>query len=315
MRYASVTGAPLKRLRWRRRETPVQTAGRLSLQLATLLGGGVSAQAALTALSDDGSASCAAALEALRHGRSVPVAFAAHNEQEVAAYWAVCEHTGSPIAAALRQLAQLQRQLDDAERARLAAFASPKSTMRLVMVLPLLSLAFGFALGHNPVATLLTTPVGLTSLAVGVTLLGIAHLVSRHLIRRAAGARQLPGFALQLVRLALSAGVSAEDAVRLAVDTLDRLPVDGCSPQELLAPTASIDRLVRLGRDTGAPLGELITAEAERERSEYRFTIAERASKLEVQLLIPLGACVLPAFVALGVVPMMLSVLAQSAIG
>ena len=58
---------------------------------------------------------------------------------------------------------------------------------------------------------------------------------------------------------------------------------------------------------TGAPSSAILYAQAARMRRE-RFRSAERrAASLSVKLVIPLGLCSLPAFVCLGVVPVLLA--------
>jgi pilus assembly protein TadC len=60
---------------------------------------------------------------------------------------------------------------------------------------------------------------------------------------------------------------------------------------------------------TGAPTASILYAQAVRERRE-RFREAEqRAAALGVKLVIPLGLCSLPAFICLGVVPVLLAML------
>jgi hypothetical protein len=58
---------------------------------------------------------------------------------------------------------------------------------------------------------------------------------------------------------------------------------------------------------TGAPSSAILYAQAARMRRE-RFRAAEkRAASLSVKLVIPLGLCSLPAFICLGIVPVLLA--------
>lgn len=59
----------------------------------------------------------------------------------------------------------------------------------------------------------------------------------------------------------------------------------------------------------------LLRVEANERRREARARAAEGAQALSVRLMIPLGLCVLPAFLALTVVPLVLTVLAATSIG
>lgn len=63
--------------------------------------------------------------------------------------------------------------------------------------------------------------------------------------------------------------------------------------------------------DGGAAPGPVLRAHAERLRRDRRATIRQVAGALGARLVLPLGLCFLPAFVLLGVVPMVLSLAAD----
>ena len=60
---------------------------------------------------------------------------------------------------------------------------------------------------------------------------------------------------------------------------------------------------------TGAPSAALLYAQAARLRRERNRAAEQRAAALGVKLVVPLGLCSLPAFVCLGVVPVLLGLL------
>ncbi|MBT1001335.1 type II secretion system F family protein [Paenarthrobacter sp. DKR-5] len=60
---------------------------------------------------------------------------------------------------------------------------------------------------------------------------------------------------------------------------------------------------------TGAPSASLLYSEAARVRRRRQREAERRAAALGVQLVLPLGLCALPAFICLGVVPVLLSLL------
>lgn len=74
-----------------------------------------------------------------------------------------------------------------------------------------------------------------------------------------------------------------------------------------------VDRATRdvldLSRSAGAPAVELLRADAAARRQSARTEGRLRAATLSGRLLLPLGVCTLPAFLLLGVAPMLLSVL------
>jgi pilus assembly protein TadC len=60
---------------------------------------------------------------------------------------------------------------------------------------------------------------------------------------------------------------------------------------------------------TGAPSSAILYAQAARLRRERFRTAEKRAAALGVKLVVPLGLCSLPAFICLGVVPVLLAML------
>lgn len=132
---------------------------------------------------------------------------------------------------------------------------------------------------------------------------------------RAALARDLPRAADLLVS-ALAAGAAPAVAVEVVGDALGgpvgvRLrPVAAAlsGGWELPIPAAG-DPAARLVRSfaraaaTGAPLAEAVRAIAEEERERARWLALERARTAGVRAVGPLAACFLPAFVLVGVVP------------
>jgi tight adherence protein B len=72
-----------------------------------------------------------------------------------------------------------------------------------------------------------------------------------------------------------------------------------------------LEKAAELSRTTGAALTEILSAAADAFRDEQRHEIATRISKLGVQLMIPLGVAVLPAFVLLSIVPIAISLLSN----
>lgn len=60
---------------------------------------------------------------------------------------------------------------------------------------------------------------------------------------------------------------------------------------------------------TGAPSASILYAQAARERREQFRAAEKRAAALGVKLVIPLGLCSLPAFICLGIVPVLIAML------
>jgi tight adherence protein B len=70
-----------------------------------------------------------------------------------------------------------------------------------------------------------------------------------------------------------------------------------------------VDAVLALSRTAGVPAVELLRASAAHARQRSRIEGRLRAARLSSRLLIPLGVCTLPAFLLLGVAPMLLSVM------
>ena len=67
--------------------------------------------------------------------------------------------------------------------------------------------------------------------------------------------------------------------------------------------------MLALSRSAGVPAVELLRASAALARHRARVDGRLRAARLSSRLLLPLGVCTLPAFLLLGVAPMLLSVM------
>ncbi|MDQ0426091.1 MULTISPECIES: type II secretion system F family protein [Cellulomonas] len=72
------------------------------------------------------------------------------------------------------------------------------------------------------------------------------------------------------------------------------------------AAVAAVGAALRVGWDAGSSPGPLLRAAADRRRRDRRAAARAAAGALGVRLTLPLGACFLPAFVLLGLVPVVL---------
>ncbi|MFC9919843.1 type II secretion system F family protein [Agromyces binzhouensis] len=219
----------------------------------------------------------------------------------LAAAWAVADASGAPLARCLTMLAATLRDEAQLRREAAALLAGPAASARLVAALPLIAVAFGALLGFDTLGVLLGGPIGLGCLAAGSALLWCGARWNRALIRRAAVAHPAAGLELELLAMALSSGASVARAERIVHDALARHLPGSAAPGE----AASV---VRLAERAGSPVADLLRAEAGRIRGAARAQGAARAATLGVRLMLPLGCCVLPAFVLLGVAPLMISV-------
>lgn len=216
---------------------------------------------------------------------------------DVAAAWTVATTVGAPLAESLRGLAAALRDGREAADEVRVALAEPAATARLMAWLPLVAVALGAAFGFDTVATLFTNPLGVTCLVAGVALILAGRAWNARLVRAAAPEGGIPGLDGELLAIALSGGVSIERGRRIVSDATGR------------DADAAADAVLALSRAAGVPAVDLLRAAASLARHRARVDGRLRAARLSTRLLLPLGVCTLPAFLLLGVAPMMLSVM------
>lgn len=105
---------------------------------------------------------------------------------------------------------------------------------------------------------------------------------------------------LETVRAALVLGTDWDTAWRPG---RDRSP----SRQEEHASVHALCEALRFAGTTGAPSAAILHAHAAQLRRRRNREAEKRAAALGVRLVVPLGLCALPAFVCLGVVPVLLA--------
>lgn len=228
--------------------------------------------------------------------------------------WTLAERTGAPLARGLSDLAQTFRDFGAAEREVELALAGPSSAARLVMGLPAVGVLLGLALGFDSLGVLFGTPIGIGCLAGGLVLMVAAHLWNRALITSASRRDQLPGLALDLTALGMLGGASAVAVVAQVEQVLEEADLGGVGSASggLALADGRVERVLVLARDAGVPAAALLRSEAALERRDARARSSRKAAELGVRLMLPLGLCVLPAFLLLGVAPLILAVLTQA---
>ncbi|MBO1770606.1 type II secretion system F family protein [Agrococcus sp. TF02-05] len=220
----------------------------------------------------------------------------------VRAVLAVAGEAGAPMAPTLERLAALLREQSAQRRALEAALAGPRATARLVMLLPVVALGFGLALGLDVVGAATGGGIGSWSVAAGALLMVGAWLWSRAIVRRAARGDPAPGLALDLVAVALAGGGAADRARASAARALRDARIETSGWDD-------VDAALALAERAGVPVRGLLLAEATAARTRARLDGEARAQRAAVQLALPLGACVLPAFTLLVIVPLVVSML------
>jgi tight adherence protein B len=299
---------------------PIEAVAAVAQRLAVLLAAGVAPSAAWHYLGEQPSKGgqvtiIAAAGRAADDGDGVATAIARSAKKEdarlrsawssMAAAWFVATEAGAPLANCLRDLAAAFRSIGQTERDLQIALAGPAATARMVMALPVVGVLFGLALGFNTIMVLLTTAPGLVCLGAGAALMLLGGVWNRRMIRRATPTDVAPGLVTDLMAIAMSGGGSLVRAQALVGEACSRFGIAGTGAD-------AVDEVIDLSRRAGVPAVELLRSEAEQARREARSAGERGAASLAVRLMLPLGICVLPAFMLVGVAPLLLSIISST---
>lgn len=92
---------------------------------------------------------------------------------------------------------------------------------------------------------------------------------------------------------------------------LSRLPGRREETDPRLRPLCDLGEQLTFAHGTGAPSTELLQIGAVRLRSARRHAAERQVARLGVRMVLPLGICFLPAFILLGVIPVVLGLLPQ----
>lgn len=289
----------------RRTGSPVSDAASAAVAvrtLAVLLQAGAAPPAAWLHLAGTGDEVAMRIARRTEAGADLVSAIAAEGGAwaDVAAAWEVATTVGAPLADVLRALAETLQDAAAASDDVRVALAEPAGTARLMLWLPAAGLLLGFALGFDTIGVIFTTIPGAVCVIAGVLLVLAARRWTKALLRRAEPDPGTPGLHAELLAVALAGGASLERARRLVADAAG--PGDAARTEGVLA----------LSQSAGVPAGELLRAAAAHDRHRSRIDGRMRAAALGSRLLLPLGACTLPAFLLLGVAPLILSVLGST---
>lgn len=307
MSTSTSTASPLGGRRERDEGAAAEHVALIAERLATLMSGGASPATAwrLIARAQDAGPAPKRIARRIRLGQSIPGALRPERDpswRALGAAWEIASRSGAPVSPSLDALAEGLRDAAAGMRNAQIARSGPIATARLVNCLPLAGTLLGIALGLDPLSVLLGTGHGLGCLAAGIVLMLLGTAWSTRLAHRAAEGDKHPALALDLIALGMTGGGSAAaviaDARRSA--RAFRLPAEGVTDAE---------RALRLASEAGVPASGLLRREARAARALAAARARLRAERLSVTMLLPLGTCTLPAFIALGVVPIVLSIM------
>lgn len=109
--------------------------------------------------------------------------------------------------------------------------------------------------------------------------------------------------AAESVAAAMGGPLAAELSGVVAAVRLGSDPADAWLALAREPATEPLARTVARAVDSGAPLADAVARLADDQRAERRRTAAAAAERVGVLAVLPLGACFLPAFILLGVLP------------
>lgn len=232
---------------------------------------------------------------------------------DVEAVLRVATRTGAPSAGALRALARALRRSAASDRAVRVALAGPRTSARTVLALPVLGLVLASTWGAGAVEVLLTTAAGWTCVALAGLLVAVGRSWTARLVRRATPDGRVPGVLLDAWAVAVSGGGPWSGAGEAVDEAFARVAVEEPPGRHAEERRRVAETLALAGR-AGVPAAELLRAAAEDVRDDAAAAGLATAEGLAVRLVLPLGVCVLPAFVLVGVVPVVIGVLSSTAV-
>ena len=246
------------------------------------------------------------------------------------------ESAGAPLATSLERAAEHAEERIDALLGRQSALAAPRATGRILSWLPLLGLGLGVLMGSDPVGVLTGSILGALTglLGLGLAFAGrrwTAALVHRAEVESAAGSggdqtSNVPpvdtALVLELLAAQLRAGLAPLAAMGTLSEALNSRPLHTvCQRLQMGSGWGSAWSGSAAGtfgelRDAlapaytgGAPSTALLLSLADAHRLSERRAAERAAGRLSVALVVPLGLCSLPAFICLGIVPILISLL------
>lgn len=253
------------------------------------------------------------------------------------------ESAGAPLATSLERAAEHAEERIDALLGRQSALAAPRATGRILSWLPLLGLGLGVLMGSDPVSVLTGSILGALTglLGLGLAFAGrrwTAALVHRAEVEslRTANAEsetEKPAsptdaapvdtaLVLELLAAQLRAGLAPLAALGTLAEALNSRALHAvCERLQMGSSWGSAWSGSAAGtfgelRDAlapaytgGAPSTALLLSLADAHRLSERRAAERAAGKLSVALVVPLGLCSLPAFICLGIVPIIISLL------
>ena len=214
--------------------------------------------------------------------------------------WDVANESGGNLALALDRLAEVFESQHKQSSELKIAFASPRASANLILMLPILAVIFAELLGLPTISSAFDTSLGALAVGVGLILLIVARSVSLRMLEKARPREADPGAFLDAVVIGLSAGLSPRSSSNLAQNKAILNFSEEVSKEQL----AALMDAVSVSEKSGIALTGILSARADALRHRLWNQRRQVLAKLSISLLLPLGLVALPAFVFLAVVPL-----------
>jgi len=232
------------------------------------------------------------------------VAMAERNLIEAA--WVSSVDIGAPLNVTLNMLSQTYRALAAIDRDVSAAIAGPRMATRVMLTLPAVGVLVAGALGLNVLTFFFNHWLGALCLIGGAALLCVGWWWSRALIERVSTDSVPRGVVATVIVAGLRVGVGVQSSADALARSLGAEPV--------AHDTVHLRHAQELSAVWGAPLADIVLAETHQTRDAWIARAREQCAELSEKIVLPLGACVLPAFILLAVVPIVVELISSSGI-
>lgn len=253
-------------------------------------------------------------------------------EGGIAAAARLARDGGVPLAGVLRRVMEVERDRQDAIDACEVALAGPRMSARVLAWLPLAGVGLATLLDPRAFTLLFTTAMGWVLLALGGGLTWMGRKWIRRLLDAATPARGEVSepLVLALVEATLAAGLDTGGALRRVGEVVGEVALaDAGAALSRGVPWAvawepvvtgsaadadegggarAVERALRAPHRCGASAMPALRAAVEDSVRAARRDAQTRAAQLGVTLSLPLTLCLLPAFVVVGIVPMVVAV-------
>lgn len=214
--------------------------------------------------------------------------------------WDVASESGGNLALSLDRLAQVFESQHKQNSELKLAFASPRASANLILLLPIFAVIFAELLGLPTISTALETSLGVLAIGIGLILLIIARVVSLRMLEKAKPREVDPGAFLDAVVIGLSAGLSPKSSASLA----QKKAVSNFGEQLAGEQLSQLSDAIAVSEQSGIALTGILSARADALRHRLWNCRRQDLARLSISLLMPLGLAALPAFIFLAVIPL-----------